>query len=277
MVAPGIRRASASWLSGGSTLSLDRDHDRGRHVDAARATGASGGARARPRPGRPPTARCSGTPRAPSRACRSGRRSSAVAAAAGRAHRGARPGERRGCASIVELHAGVEQPLGHRGAEPVGGRAEHQPADLSGCWRQTRCATIEPIEKPATITSRRPSTSISAATSSAQSRSENSVGLDAVAVPALVEGDDAEAPRERLDRGEPGEQPGAAQRVQQHDGRGVRRRARGVGHVGRAAAGELDHPARGDPGLRDVDPAPQQRSRARHSHGRSSFSTLVSH
>ena len=48
------------------------------------------------------------------------------------------------------------------------------PSILSGCWRQTRWATIEPIEKPATITSRSSSTSISAAASSAQSVSENS-------------------------------------------------------------------------------------------------------
>ena len=48
------------------------------------------------------------------------------------------------------------------------------PAVTSGCWRQTRWATTEPIENPAAITGPRSRTSTSAATSSAQSDSENS-------------------------------------------------------------------------------------------------------
>ncbi len=48
------------------------------------------------------------------------------------------------------------------------------PAVRSGCWRHVRWATIDPIEKPASIACSTPRTSSRAATSSAQSWSENS-------------------------------------------------------------------------------------------------------
>ena len=80
---------------------------------------------------------------------------------------------------------------------------------------------------------------------------------DPLPVPAQVERDHAEPSRQRLDRRKPGQQPGAAERVQQHDGGGLGCRTRGVGDVRRPAARQLDHPALRNARVRQVDLATQ--------------------
>ena len=92
------------------------------------------------------------------------------------------------------------------------------------------------------------------------------LALDALAVPAQVQGDHAVAPRERLDRREPRQQSGAAQRVQQHDRRRLRVRAGRVGDVRRPArvaadAGSSTSSPGRNPGPRHVHLVAQQRER----------------
>ena len=73
---------------------------------------------------------------------------------------------------------------------------------------------------------------------------------DAAPVPPLVEDDDAVVLGELVHGGEPGEHPGAADGVQQHERRGIRRAGQ-LGEPGAAAAGEVQPAALGDLHVRD--------------------------
>ena len=122
----------------------------------------------------------------------------------------------------------------------------------------------------------RPSTSISARHVVRAVDQRELLALDALPVPAQVEGDHPEPPRQRLDRRVPGQQPGAAQRVQQHD-RGRLRAGPGVSVTyvdprpgsstirpwGIRAYGRYDpvDAARGRAGSRDLGPPSVGRTR----------------
>ena len=110
---------------------------------------------------------------------------------------------------------------GERRSEPVRGRAEHQPADLVavlapdplGDDRAHRVAGDDHVLELEHVDQR------GHVVRAVDQR--ELLGLDAAPVPALVQRDHPEPSRQRLDRREPGQQPGAAQRVQQHDRGGV--------------------------------------------------------
>ena len=102
------------------------------------------------------------------------------------------------------------------------------------------------------------STSISAATSSAQSTSENS----SLWMPCPCQRRSSVTTRNRCDSGSmagnqvssPVQPSACSSTIVGDSGDGPGR----VGHVRRPAARQLDHPARGDPRPRDVDPAADQ-------------------
>ena len=214
----GQRRAGGR---AGCTWSLSVDDDGGGHVD-------------RPSQGREwcrpsaasawPTAHGRGgaeLARAPTPGCRSGSRSSARRRPRGRrAPRCARRDDAAG-ASIVAPIAVKKSRSGSVHLEPVGGRAEHQAADLVGVLapdplrhdRAHRVAGDDHLVEAEHVDQR-------AHVVGAVDQREL-LASDPTPVPAQVERDHPEPSRQRLDRREPGQQPGAAQRVQQHDRRGT--------------------------------------------------------
>ncbi len=173
------------------------------------------------------------------------------------------PGQGRGPRQPTQphhrrAHAGEESPLDRAELELVGGRAQHEPLDLVGVLppdalrdhaahgvaRHDHVLEVELVDEGGHV--------VGAVVERELLRG------DALAVPPLVEGDHAIAARQLLDRGEPGEESGAAQGVQQHDRGGAGVGSRGVGDVRRAAAGELDDVTRRNPDERQVDAVAQR-------------------
>ena len=159
----------------------------------------------------------------------------------------------------ADLHAGVEDRLAAVGAEVVGGGREDEPADEIGVLapdalgdhRAHRVAGDDRVLETELGDHRRDVVGAVV--------QREALGDDAAAVPALVEDDDPVALRELVHHREPGEHPGAADRVQQHDRRGAGRAGQ-LGEPGASTPGQLQPAALGDldVGERDVrvdDPA----------------------
>jgi hypothetical protein len=152
----------------------------------------------------------------------------------------------------------VEQPLGAALPEVVGARAQHQTVDQSGApvphhLRGDRPHRVAHDDDPVEAETLDQRGRVVGAV-----RQPETVRADAPPVPALVHHHDPEPAAEHLDRREPAEQPGAAERMQEEHGGCVARRPGHVDHVGRPSAGQVHGGAGGDVHLRKGDQAVRQ-------------------